>query len=677
MVVYERSHMKRLSSLQAWLKSFAAKLTLGFALLLLFSNIGMAFFLHQQTGGRQFLAAHLGQSNNAVLVTPVNAQQVLVGTLANEVRLEQNGRTIQHMQFPDLIGGLAVSMQTGAPHFYVGTADGNITELDANFQQVSVQHVDGRIVALQSAPGEGFLVGYGSGAYSSNYHVAYYNAKAKTPVFISSPGSHAISALYVRGNSVAYGTAKSEVTMLDAATGKVRWATTLAQPISRLLVLADNRVLAGDNAGNVTLIDTQGHAVWQLAASNYAIRSLVFDEQRGYFLIGDAQGALFVLDTDGNIQTTQNVAGDDVQEVLPAAGNTYLLIPRNGPWQTVDPTAVPAIVLGDTLKPYWITFNALCGLCLVISFILATSSLRNSSRATLMLIKKKRIAYLFTLPAIALIIVFCYYPILTALYYSLTNFSLQNVTQFVGLQNYGNILFNDIYFRTGLLNMVLIVIANILKTITFPLLAAELVFWVRNNVHRYIFRTLFVLPSVVPGLVLTFMWRMVYDPNTGLLNQLLGSLGLAQFQHAWLGDERTALGSIISVGFPFISAFAFLVYMGGLLNINAEMYDAAQVDGANWLDRFLKIDLPFLMPQFRILFFFVIAGTVQGFVDIFVMTAGGPGTATYVPALQMYLNIADGHFGYASAIGIILFIMIVIPTVFVLLFKRQSTEEVA
>jgi ABC-type sugar transport system permease subunit len=318
-----------------------------------------------------------------------------------------------------------------------------------------------------------------------------------------------------------------------------------------------------------------------------------------------------------------------------------------------------------------------CGLCLIISFIMATRTLRNSSRAVLTQIKQKRVAYLFTLPAIAVIVVFCYYPVLTALYYSLTNASLQNVTQFVGLQNYVNILFNDMYFRIGWINMVLLVIASILKTITFPLLAAELVFWVRNSVHRYIFRTLFVLPAVVPGLVLTFMWRMVYDPNSGLLDQLLGSLGLAQFQHAWLGDERTALWAVISVGFPFISAFAFLVYMGGLLNINTEMYDAARVDGANWLDRFLKIDLPFLVPQFRILLFFVITGTVQGFVDIFVLTAGGPGTATYVPALQMYLNIADGHFGYASAIGIILFLIIVIPTIFVLRFNRQSTEEVA
>ncbi|HEY4384477.1 MAG TPA: PQQ-binding-like beta-propeller repeat protein, partial [Ktedonobacteraceae bacterium] len=337
--------MKQFSSLQAWLKSFAAKLTLGFALLLLFGNIGMLFFLHQQTGGRQFLFAHPGQSNNAIFATPVNAQEVLLGTLTNKVLLAQNGRTIQQRQFPDLIGGLAVSMQADGPHFYVGTASGTITELDAHFQQVAMQHVNGRVVALQSAPGGGFLVGYGSGAYSSNYHVAYYSAKTKTPVFLS-PGSRAISALNASQNAVAYGTQQSEVTMLDAVTGNVRWSITLAQPISSVLVLADNRVLAGDTAGNITLIDAQGHTFWQLAASNYAIRSLAFDEQRGYFLAGDAQGSLFVLDTDGTLQTTQNVASDDVQALLLGAGNTYLLVPRDGAWQTIDPTAVPAIVLG-------------------------------------------------------------------------------------------------------------------------------------------------------------------------------------------------------------------------------------------------------------------------------------------------------------------------------------------
>ena len=95
-------------------------------------------------------------------------------------------------------------------------------------------------------------------------------------------------------------------------------------------------------------------------------------------------------------------------------------------------------------------------------------------------------------------------------------------------------------------------------------------------------------------------------------------------------------------GFPFLSAFAFLIYMGGLLNINAELFDSAQIDGAGAWRRFWHIDVPLLEPQFRLLLFFAFAGSIQGFANILIFTRGGPGYSTYVPALQMYLQIASG-----------------------------------
>lgn len=281
----------------------------------------------------------------------------------------------------------------------------------------------------------------------------------------------------------------------------------------------------------------------------------------------------------------------------------------------------------------------------------------------------------FLLPAIGLILLFSYYPAGLSFYYSLTNFSLRGVTEFTGLANYRAVLLEDTYFRTGLINMVIIVGSSILKTITVPLLVAELVFWLRNGVHQYVFRTLFVLPAVVPDLVFTLMWRQVYDPNTGLLNQLLGAMGLAQFRRAWLGDETTAIWAIVGVGFPFVSAFAFLIFFGGLLNINGEFFDAAKVDGARWWQRFLHMDLPLLRPQFRILLFFAVVGAVQGFAGVFILTRGGPGTATYVPALQMYLRIAEGDFGYASAVGVVLFALVMVLTLVILRFRRNEGAE--
>jgi raffinose/stachyose/melibiose transport system permease protein len=126
-----------------------------------------------------------------------------------------------------------------------------------------------------------------------------------------------------------------------------------------------------------------------------------------------------------------------------------------------------------------------------------------------------------------------------------------------------------------------------------------------------------------------------------------------------------------------MSAFAFLIFLGGLLSINGDYFDAAKVDGASWWQRLMHIDLPLLMPQFRILLFFSVIGAVQGVASIFILTGGGPGTATYVPALQMYLRIADGDFGYSSAIGVVLFVLVLLLTLVVLRFRRNEEVEAA
>jgi raffinose/stachyose/melibiose transport system permease protein len=281
------------------------------------------------------------------------------------------------------------------------------------------------------------------------------------------------------------------------------------------------------------------------------------------------------------------------------------------------------------------------------------------------------------LPALLLIGLFSYYPAALAVYSSFTNYSLGAPVEFIGVRNYVQILTNDFYFRIGLINMLIITVFSVIKIITVPLLVAELVFWLQNTAHQYAFRTLFVLPTVVPGIVFTLLWRHVYDPRTGLLNELLATLGLGQFQRTWLGDPDTALWAVIAVGFPYVDAFAFLILLGGLLNINPEYYDAARVDGATSWSRFWNIDLALLRPQFRILLFFAITGTVQGFAGIFILTNGGPGYATYVPALEMYQRIAQGDLGYASAIGVLLLAMIVVATVIILRWRRQEGVETA
>ena len=264
-----------------------------------------------------------------------------------------------------------------------------------------------------------------------------------------------------------------------------------------------------------------------------------------------------------------------------------------------------------------------------------------------------------------LLLVFAYYPAISGLFYSLTDFSLSNPLEFIGMKNYAAMI-HDRVFISGFKNMGFILAANLIKVSTFPLFTALLVFHLLHPRSRNFFKTAFIIPSIVPGIVTVLIWRMIYGSDVGLINQTLELLGLPQLRQAWLGNSRYALGSIIFAGFPWIGAFAFLIYFGGLINISKELYDAAKIDGANAWWCFWKIEFQLLKPQFGILLFFSYRGSIQAYSDIFVFTRGGPGFATYVPGLQMYLEIADrGNYGYASALGVVLFIVVFAVTIIV------------
>ena len=670
----ESGYVKKLSSHRRWNTVLSPNilLVIGLGVLILFGNIVFSLLVGAKTDG-QLLTSRQEHSTGVALVTSIDTHHVLVATTTDMVQVLEDGHPTASLQFQYPIGGLVAD--ASAHLVYVGTSDGKISVFDDSLHALRSFFVDGRVVGMKPGAQGGILVAYGSGVYSGHYYVSSF-PQGRPPTDFIRPVGSTIADIDVMDQHLFYVTTNAQVGSIDAASGKSLWMVTLPQPATRLLALAQgHQLLVGDTSGNIVLTDGQGSTQWETTVSAYPVRSLGFDSKTDTIFAGDTQGEIFILDHTGKLLTTQNATKSSVEAFLPASSGSFTLLPRAGQWLTLRPSAVQGLVFEDTLRPFWYGFNAIFLTLFLLALIRAVRRLRIAAQRFLVALKSARLAYLFILPAFALILLFSYYPGVLAVYYSFTNFSLQNITQFVGLQNYVKVLTQDFYFRVGLLNMVIIALASVVKTITLPLLAAELVLWVRNPTHRYIFRTLFVLPAVVPALVLTFMWRMVYDPNTGLLNQILSSVGLGQLQQAWLGNESTALGAIVGVGFPFITAFPFLIYLSGLINISPELYEAAGIDGANWWTRFWQIDVPLLLPQFRVLLFFALAGTLQGFVDIFVLTRGGPGTATYVPALQMYLSISDGNFGYASAIGVILFVLIFVLTLFVLRFRRQSTEE--
>ena len=276
--------------------------------------------------------------------------------------------------------------------------------------------------------------------------------------------------------------------------------------------------------------------------------------------------------------------------------------------------------------------------------------------------------YLFLLPIYLLMVTFKYIPFGMAIEKSFFTWNGKNVNQFIGLNNYIQ-AFHDPIFLDSLVNVGVIAIAYIVIVLTIPILAAELLYAVKSRKKQYIIRTAFTFPMVVPGVVITLLWKWILAGDNGVLNSALATVGLDSLVTPWLGSTKTALGAVIAVGFPWLGSavlggLQFLLYYGALQSTSADLFEAAQIDGANIVQRFFRIDLPILASQMKLAVTLAIINAVQIFDTIFILTKGGPGTATITPSLVLYeQGFTYKKMGYSSAIGVIMFVIIMILTV--------------
>lgn len=144
-------------------------------------------------------------------------------------------------------------------------------------------------------------------------------------------------------------------------------------------------------------------------------------------------------------------------------------------------------------------------------------------------------------------------------------------------------------------------------------------------------------------------------------------------QQPWLGSPKTSLYAVTFMGFPWVGGVTVLIYLAGLQGISDEIIDSSLVDGCSGLRRLFSIDIPLILGQFKLIIVLAVIGGLQGWVAVFVMTAGGPGTASMVPGLWMYNNaFLWNKMGYASAIGMFLFVLILSVTILNIKFVRTG-----
>ena len=282
--------------------------------------------------------------------------------------------------------------------------------------------------------------------------------------------------------------------------------------------------------------------------------------------------------------------------------------------------------------------------------------------------------YALLLPTLILLVVFNYYPAISALYHSLFRWDGFTAPEFVGLKNFAELLFHDEVMAISGRNIAILSGLRIVIALTVPLLAAELVFNLKSPKAGYAYRSLFVIPMVVPAVVNLLIWKFIYDPNYGVLNEALRLLGLGRLSRAWLGDYSVALYSILFVGFPWISGLWFLIFLAGLQNIPPDLFDAALIDGASSLRRIINVDIPCILGQIKLVLILSMINALQGYVGIMILTNGGPGNSTMVPGLYLYQNaFYYNRMGYGCAVGVILFVILFSLTYVNMKYIRTSS----
>jgi len=292
---------------------------------------------------------------------------------------------------------------------------------------------------------------------------------------------------------------------------------------------------------------------------------------------------------------------------------------------------------------------------------------------TLKRVRKYWFCYVMLLGTFSLLITFSYYPAFSAIYHSFTIWDGFRPEKWAGLQNYQEIFASDIIFRKAFANMMLLTVWQVVRSSVFPLLGAALLYRMRNEKLAYFYRLVFVLPLVVPGVVAILVWRQLYEPNFGLFNAILQALDLPP--STWLNSPKTALPSLMFMGFPWIDGVGLLIYLAGLLAIPSEIIEAARIDGAGSIRRFFSMELPLIIPQIRLIVILNVIGSLQNFGWQLLVTRGGPNNATTVPAWEMYqAAMTEGRFGVASAVGVVLFLMIFVLTMINQAYIRSTVE---
>lgn len=271
-----------------------------------------------------------------------------------------------------------------------------------------------------------------------------------------------------------------------------------------------------------------------------------------------------------------------------------------------------------------------------------------------------RAALLFLAPAILLLGVFFFAPVIAGFALSLTDFDLYTIgdphnLRFLGLRNYGNLLGSSIFW-TAFGNTLYFALVGGPLTVAVSL-AAALLINARLTRAKALFRTVYFAPVVTTLVAVSIVFKYLYHPRFGILNRALAAVGIPSID--WLGNPKLAMLAIILLAVWKSFGYTMIIFIAGLQNIPAELYEAARIDGAGAWRQFRHVTLPMLGPTFLFVGIVVAIGQLQIFAEPYVMTRGGPLNKTLTLVMLMYeQGFKFWRMGYAAAVAFVLFLII-------------------
>ncbi len=263
-------------------------------------------------------------------------------------------------------------------------------------------------------------------------------------------------------------------------------------------------------------------------------------------------------------------------------------------------------------------------------------------------------------------------PICLSVYYGFTSYSGMGRAEFIGWENYKTLLY-DTNFGRSLMNSLLLAIGFILIQHPIAIVVAAVLDKLQGKAEG-VFRCIYFIPNVISVAVIAYLWKFIYNPDFGLLNNILKVFGY-QGKINWFSNEL-AIWSVLVVLIWHGFGWGMLIYYTGIKNIDPVLYEAASIDGADQASTFLRITLPLMKPVIQVNVTMAIISALKQMETVYLLTNGGPGNSTQFAANYLYQQAFKAfRYGYGNAIGVVFIIICLLATVF--LNKLFADKELA